>query len=158
MCVARGVPNGRLRRLAMSCYSMRAATLPERILRTLISEAFRFGLVGLFNAGVDIGVFFLALASVTDSIIVANVISWLVAVTSSYAMNARFTFTAAARPLSFADYLKFVVTQVGGFVAHTATIVVAVPYMPLIIAKPLGILVGFAVNFTLARGLVFRAR
>jgi len=126
--------------------------------KSLISEAFRFGLVGLFNAGVDIGVFFGALATITDSLVVANIISWLVAVTSSYAMNARFTFTEAGRPLSWADYFKFVVTQVAGFIAHTATIVIAAPYMPLFIAKPLGILVGFAVNFTLARALVFRAR
>jgi len=126
--------------------------------RTVFAEAFRFGLVGLFNAGVDIGVFFAALATVTDSLVVANVISWLVAVTSSYAMNARFTFSAAGRPLSWPDYFKFVVTQVAGFIAHTATIVIAAPYMPLLIAKPLGILVGFAVNFTLARSLVFRAR
>ena len=127
-------------------------------MKNLISEAFRFGLVGLFNAGVDIGVFFAALATVTDSLIVANIISWLVAVTSSYAMNARFTFTEAARPLSWPDYFKFVVTQIGGFLAHTAVLVLAAPYMPLIVAKPLGILMGFLVNFTLARGLVFHAR
>lgn len=122
----------------------------------LLSQVLRFGLVGLFNAGVDIGAFFLALATVTDSLVVANVISWLIAVTSSYVMNARFTFTDGERPLSVSDYLKFTVTQIGGFLAHTATILIAAPYVPLILAKPLGIGVGFLVNFALARGVVFR--
>ena len=80
----------------------------------------------------------------------------VIAVTSSYVMNARFTFTDSERPLSFADYLKFAATQIGGFLAHTATILIAAPFIPLILAKPLGIGVGFLVNFALARGVVFR--
>jgi putative flippase GtrA len=125
-------------------------------LNILLSQVIRFGLVGLFNAGVDIGAFFLALATVTDSLVAANIISWSIAVTGSYVMNARFTFTDTERPLSLAEYLKFAVTQIGGFLAHTVTILIAAPYIPLFLAKPLGIGVGFLVNFALARGVVFR--
>jgi putative flippase GtrA len=45
---------------------------------------------------------------------------------------------------------------VAGFVAHTATLVIAAKYVPLPLAKLFGIGVGFVVNFTLARAFVFR--
>lgn len=116
----------------------------------------RFGLVGFVNAGVDAVVFFTALATVTSSLIVANTMSWVVAVSSSYVLNARFTF--ARGTLRLADYLTFVLTQVGGFLANTIVLVAAAPYVPLIVAKIFGIGAGFVVNFSLARLIVFRAR
>jgi len=123
----------------------------------LLVQMMRFGVVGLINSGVDAGLFFLALATVTSSLVVANVISWVVAVTSSYVLNTRFTFAEHAKPFSFSDYLIFTLTQVGGLVANTGILVIAAPYMPLLAAKILGILAGFIVNFTLARVVVFRA-
>ena len=52
----------------------------------------------------------------------------------------------------------FVATQVGGFLANTTVLLLAAPYVPLIVAKILAIGGGFVVNFTLARTIVFRAR
>jgi putative flippase GtrA len=119
----------------------------------------RFGLVGFINAGVDAAVFFLALATVTDSLIVANTCAWAVAVTCSYVLNSRFTFAAnSGRRLRLSDYLMFALTQVGGFVAHTAVLVATAPHLILPLAKVLGIGVGFLVNFTLARTFVFPTR
>ncbi len=123
----------------------------------LFVQMFRFGLVGFVNAGVDVAVFFLALATITNSLVAANFCAWVVAVTCSYFLNSRFTFAGASgRALSLKGYLMFVLTQVGGFVAHTAMLVVSAPYVPLWLAKLLGIGVGFVVNFTLARAIVFR--
>jgi putative flippase GtrA len=116
----------------------------------------RFGLVGFVNAGVDAVVFFTAFATVTGSLVIANTMSWIVAVSSSYVLNARFTFERGT--LRFPDYLTFVLTQVGGFVANTVALVAAAPYVPLIVAKIFGIAAGFIVNFSLARLIVFRAR
>lgn len=127
-------------------------------MQVLISQMFRFGLVGLFNAGVDAAVFFAALATLTSSLIAANILAWLVAVTSSYALNARYTFIATWEGLRFANYLTFALTQVGGFIAHTVVLVAAAPHVPLVLAKVLGIGVGFLLNFSLARAIVFRAR
>jgi putative flippase GtrA len=114
----------------------------------------RFGLVGFINAGVDAAVFFSALATVTTSLVVANTMSWIVAVTSSYVLNSRFTFSQKALRLS--DYFTFVLTQIGGFLANTIVLVAAAPFVPLIVAKILGIGAGFIVNFSLARLIVFR--
>jgi putative flippase GtrA len=46
---------------------------------------------------------------------------------------------------------------VSGLIANTTALVLAAPYVPLIVAKIIGIGAGFVVNFTLARFLVFRA-
>ena len=52
----------------------------------------------------------------------------------------------------------FVATQVGGFLANTTIMLLAAPYVPLVVAKVLAIGGGFFVNFTLARMIVFRDR
>ena len=126
---------------------------------TLFVQMVRFGFVGFVNAGVDATIFFLALATVTSSLVVANTCSWIVAVTSSYVLNSLFTFAVkSVRELSVHGYLMFALTQVGGFLAHTTVLVVTASYLPLPLAKLIGIGVGFLVNFTLARTIVFRAR
>ncbi len=136
-------------------------------MRNLIGQMFRFGLVGLVNAGVDAAVFFTAVAILTHVaavaihpdwiLILSNVCAWIVAVTSSYVLNSRFTFAHHARSkMSLRAYILFAASQFGGFLAHTAMLVAAAKYFPLPVAKLLGIGVGFVVNFTLARTIVFR--
>lgn len=134
-------------------------------MRALAFQMFRFGLVGLVNAGVDAVVFFSAVAllgravpALGDAwqIILANTASFTIAVTCSYFLNSRFTFKKRHEELDFRGYILFVASQVAGFVAHTVTLVVASKYLPLPLAKLCGIGVGFVVNFTLARAFVFR--
>jgi putative flippase GtrA len=133
--------------------------------RALAFQMFRFGLVGLVNAGVDAVVFFSAVALIGRAmpalgnewqIILSNTASFAVAVTCSYFLNSRFTFKKRHEELDFRGYILFVASQVAGFVAHTVTLVVASKYLPLPLAKLCGIGVGFVVNFTLARAFVFR--
>jgi putative flippase GtrA len=128
-------------------------------MKLLLSQMLRFGLVGFINAGVDAAVFFTALATVTNSLVTANAMAWVVAVSCSYVLNARFTFGShAEHGWRFADYLTFALTQIGGFLAHTLVLVAAAPHVPLVVAKVFGIGVGFLVNFSLARTIVFRPR
>jgi putative flippase GtrA len=135
-------------------------------LRELAFQMFRFGLVGLFNAGVDAAVFFAMVAILgavapdlgpEGSLIAANTTSFVIAVTCSYVLNTLFTFRRHHTELGFRAYLLFAASQVAGFVAHTATLIVAAKYVPLPLAKLMGIGVGFVVNFTLARAIVFRS-
>jgi putative flippase GtrA len=128
-------------------------------LRALFTQLVSFGLIGFVNAGVDTAIFFLALATVTGNLVVANACAWVIAVSGSYLLNSRFTFAAnSGGRFSFKAYFMFVATQVGGFLASTTVLLLAAPYVPLIVAKILGIGGGFLVNFTLARAIVFRAR
>jgi putative flippase GtrA len=137
----------------------------ESLLRAVAFQMFRFGLVGLVNAGVDAAVFFSAVAALRSFaagfdpgwiLIIANTASFVVAVSCSYVLNSRFTFRKRHDELGFRAYLAFVLSQVLGFVAHTATLVTMAQYVPLPLAKLFGISVGFVVNFTLARVFVFK--
>ena len=112
-------------------------------------KAVSFALIGVVNAFVDYGVFFLARAvfaqwpaalalfaaisgacrcagADTVSFIVANLISWAVAVTGSYILNASITFAAeSGRKLRWRAYAAFAASGIAGWLANTAALVFA---------------------------------
>ncbi len=152
--------------------------------RALSLKAVAFGLVGVVNTAVDYGVFLLAraaldrspsavaaFASVSDfcqcgavasiSLVAANTISWIVAVSGSYVMNSSITFAAeTGRRLNWRAYLFFVVSGIAGWLANTATLLVAaeILLLPVWLAKAVAILASFIVNFSLSHFVVFRVR
>jgi putative flippase GtrA len=124
----------------------------------LLRKVLNFGLIGLVNFGVDLSVFLLALHFVTSSLIVANVLAWMVAVSCSYVMNSFITFAAeTGRALRWRSYFSFAGSGVLGVVANTAVVVIAARYMPLVAAKLCAIGAGFLVNFSMSHLFVFRA-
>jgi putative flippase GtrA len=148
----------------------------------MVRKAISFGLIGVVNTFVDAGVFAAAYALLSRSdgtarffglfaeacgcdsvrigtLVVANVIAWLVAVSSSYVMNSYITFAAeSGRQLRRRDYLRFVASGVAGVTANTTTLVIAAHFLPVWIAKALSIAVSFVVNFSLTHFVVFRAK
>ncbi|HMJ41282.1 MAG TPA: GtrA family protein [Pseudolabrys sp.] len=150
--------------------------------RALLLKAVSFGLVGVINAAVDYGVFFLARAALNSSVtavdvagklavsfhfftaenwllIPANVIAWLVAVSGSYVMNSMTTFAAeSGRQLRWRSYGTFVVSGIAGMIANTCAVLAAVQFVDVWVAKLIAILVGFVVNFALSHFVVFKAR
>jgi putative flippase GtrA len=150
----------------------------------LSTKAVTFALIGVINTVIDYGVFLLARAAlnrspaalalfdqlarscdcsnaVTISLIAANTVSWLVAVSASYVMNSSITFAAeSGRKLRWRAYFAFVVSGVAGWLANTATLVVAaeVLLLPVWLAKAVAILASFVVNFSLSHFVVFRVR
>jgi putative flippase GtrA len=150
--------------------------------RAVALKAVSFAFVGVINAAVDYAVFFLALGALRNSagavalaealtgscqclntetwiIIPANVIAWLVAVSGSYVMNSYTTFAVeSGRRLTWRAYGKFVASGIAGVIANTTTVVIAVQFVPVWVAKLIAILVGFAVNFSLSHFVVFRPR
>jgi putative flippase GtrA len=149
--------------------SLRVFPDPGR--RAVALKAVSFALVGVVNASVDFGVFSFFYFYLAFPIILANLISWFVAVTGSYVMNSMTTFAAeSGRKLRLRSYVTFLLAQVAGFVANTATVYL----VPILIGKILGIdsasttlvLIGkllaigssFLVNFSLSHFVVFRHR
>lgn len=152
--------------------------------RRLSVKAVSFALIGLINTVVDYTVFLLARAALQGSagalaaidavsaacrcgtaetltLVVANLISWTVAVSCSYILNSSITFAAeSGRRLRFRAYAAFVAAGVAGLLANTATLLVAaqVLLLPVWFAKALAILASFVVNFTLSHLVVFRPR
>jgi putative flippase GtrA len=144
---------------------------PDPGRRAVALKAVSFALVGVINASVDFGVFSFFYFYLGFPIVVANLISWLIAVTGSYVMNSMTTFAAeSGRKLRLKSYATFLLAQVAGLVANTATVYL----VPIAIGKTLGIdpaltslvLVGkllaigssFLVNFSLSHFVVFRHR
>ena len=145
--------------------------LPDPGRRAVALKAVSFALVGVVNATVDFGVFSFFYYFLAFPIIASNLISWLVAVSGSYVMNSMTTFAAeSGRKLRLRSYATFLLAQVAGLVANTATVYL----VPVVIGKVFGIeststalvLIGkllaigssFLVNFSLSHFVVFRHR
>jgi putative flippase GtrA len=147
-------------------------------------KAIVFGLVGLVNTAVDYGLFLLARAALdrspaalsafgsladvcrcgstaTLSLIAANAMSWIVAISGSYIMNSSITFAhETGRKLTWRAYATFVVSGIAGWLANTAALLFAaqVLQLPVWLAKVCAILASFVVNFSLSHFVVFRVR
>jgi putative flippase GtrA len=127
--------------------------------RAIILKALSFGMVGVVNASVDFGVFALGYYLIGLSLILANVVSWCVAVTGSYVMNSLTTFAhESGRKLRLRAYGVFVLSQVAGLFANTATVFIASYFMPVLMGKVLALGASFVVNFSLSHFVVFRRR
>lgn len=165
------------------------SVLRERLLggwrnRAISLKAVSFALIGVVNTLVDYSVFLLARAVLgrsvaalslfisvssacgcasptTVSLIVANLISWSVAISGSYIMNSSITFAAeSGRKLRWRAFMIFFAFGVVGWLANTATLVFAaqILLLPVWAAKAVAILASFCVNFSLSHFVVFRVR
>ena len=122
-------------------------------------KALSFGMIGIINFAVDFSIFSFGYYVLKWPIVLANVVSWAVAVSGSYVMNSLITFAAeSGRQLRFRHYVTFAASQVGGLVANTATVFALAYFIPVLLAKALAIGASFLVNFSLSHWLVFRRR
>lgn len=118
-----------------------------------------FGVIGLGNTVIDFGVFSFAYQVLGLSLVPANVMAWLVAVSCSYVMNTMITFRAeSGRVLRRKDYFSFVASGILGVIATTTTLVVLSMFIPVYAAKLVSIAAGFVVNFTMSHFVVFRSK
>ena len=156
-------------KLPPSLEALSQRLIPDPRRRTVALKAVNFALVGVINAAVDFSIFSFAYYYLKFPIIMSNVISWLIAVTGSYVMNSMTTFAAeSGRKLRLKSYASFLLAQLAGFFANTATVFVASYVLPplfaistsmaVLIGKVLAIGASFLVNFTLSHFVVFRHR
>jgi putative flippase GtrA len=127
--------------------------------RAIVLKAMSFAAVGVVNAAVDLAIFSLGFYGLGLPIITANVMAWTVAVSGSYFMNTMTTFAReSGRELRGRAYFTFVISQVGGLIANTATVFIASYFMPVLLGKLFAIGASFLVNFSLSHFVVFRKR
>src|SRR4051794_6712447 len=127
--------------------------------RAIHLKAVSFALVGVVNFAVDFGIFTFGYYYLGLPIIPANVLSWGIAVSGSYVMNSQITFAAeSGRQLRLKDFLTFVVSQVGGLIANTATVWLLSFFVPVLVGKALAVGASFLVNFSLSHFVVFRRK
>ena len=121
-----------------------------------ISQGFiRFGLVGIINTAVDLGVFTLLYRGVDLDPLVANVIAFFLAVTNSYLLNHHWTFRRPDNAMSFSAYVRFVALNAGGLLIGTLAILLLGKYMPLEFAKLIAAGLTLLWNFTSSKLFVF---
>jgi putative flippase GtrA len=140
----------------MNPVSRLAASLKQRV---MLMKATSFALVGVVNTVIDLGVFLLARNVFELSLVPANILSWLVAVSFSYTLNSFTTFAAeSGRQLRWRSYATFVASGVVGVIASTTTLVLLSYVIPELVAKLAAIGVSFLVNFSMSHFVVFRTR
>ena len=134
-----------------------------------VTKAISFGLVGVVNTGVDAGLLWIGAQVFGLPLILANTLSWIIAVTGSYVMNSMFTFAAeSGRKLGWRPYATFLASGVVGYIVNTATLVFVADHMApqffpdrnaqIVLGKGCAILASFVVNFSLSHFVVFRRR
>lgn len=133
----------------------------------LFLKAASFAAIGVVNAGVNFAVFWLALRGLAAfpalddnaGIVLANVVAWAVAVSGSYVMNSLVTFAAeSGRTLTWPAYFGFAASGVLGLVADTTALLIAMAFLPVLLAKLVAIGAGFLVNFLMSYFVVFRPK
>jgi putative flippase GtrA len=123
----------------------------------------RFAAVGVVGFAVDAGVLIFAMSVMGLSLYSARALSFLVAVTSTWAMNRTFTFKEHASPSLVKEWAKFCAANAVGGGVNLGTYVLLVSSLALAHDQPVvgvaaGSLAGLLVNFTLSRTFVFRRR
>jgi putative flippase GtrA len=132
----------------------------------LLRKAISFGLIGVVNTFIDFGTFMFGVEILGLPLIAANLLSWIVAVSGSYILNAFITFAAeSGRQLTWRGYATFAASGIAGLIANTATVVLVAnllaPMLPnanVAVAKLSAIGVSFVVNFSMSHFVVFRRR
>jgi putative flippase GtrA len=130
-------------------------------------QALRFAAVGVVGFGIDAGVLMLAMWLLGLNVYSARVVSFLVAVTSTWAMNRAFTFRHDASSClltsMLAEWLRFCAANAVGGLVNLGTYVwllnsvSSVREFP-VLGVAVGSLSGLLVNFTLSKLFVFRGQ
>jgi putative flippase GtrA len=129
----------------------------------IVRQAVRFAAVGVVGFGVDAGVLTLAMSVLGMSLYSGRALSFVVAVTSTWAMNRTFTFAEHASASLVKEWARFCAANAVGGAVNLGTYVLLVSTLAIAHDQPVvgvaaGSIAGLLVNFTLSRTFVFRRR
>ena len=128
----------------------------------LLLEFLRFGVVGTIGFVVDTAVLYAGLA-LGLGLYGGRVVSYLVAATTTWALNRVWTFRRRGEGPAHQQWALFLVVNLAGFAMNYGTYAVLIAFVPVVAAHPVlgvaaGAIAGMFGNFVLSRQLVFRAR
>jgi putative flippase GtrA len=150
--------------------------------QVVLLKAISFALVGVINVVVNYSIFWLGLTAIgavpalsaalahlasacgcvsveRAGVIAANIVAWVVAVSGSYVMNSLITFAAeSGRKLRWRAYFAFAASGLLGLLTDTTALLIAMSFLPILLAKLVAIGAGFVVNFSMSHFVVFRAK
>lgn len=122
--------------------------------------ALRFSLVGVLNTTLDFAIF-VSLIQVFDiSVMWANVIAYVVAVTNSFLINRIWTFRGSKTQTHevFPAYIRFVAVNSVGMLLGTIVIYILMPILRVEIAKVVSISVSLVWNYFGSSRWVFMSK
>jgi putative flippase GtrA len=127
----------------------------------LLAHFIKFSLVGIAGFAIDGGVLTLLLAAGLDPFS-GRLCSYLIAATSTWFCNRRFTFRDRRSAARTRQWLSFLAANSVGAIVNYGTFAALVLVEPAVTRHPVlgvaaGSIVGLACNFTLSRAVVFRA-
>ncbi len=127
-----------------------------------LRQMLNFGIVGGIGFVVDASVLHVCVA-LGSGLYMGRVFSYLVAVTSTWALNRRYTFGAATGTSLRREWVRYAVSQLSGATVNLSTYSILVSMIAVCAAYPTlavaaGCLAGMLINFTVARHFVFRSR
>jgi putative flippase GtrA len=121
-----------------------------------MDKTVRFAIVGALNTGVDIAIFSLFFYAFDASLIAANSIGYLSAVSNSFVFNKYWTFSETRRHGRIHyQFSLFLVLGLIGLGLSNGIVWSLASYVPEIIAKLLSVGVLFVWNFGTSRFIVF---
>lgn len=130
-------------------------------MRAMIEQFLRFGVVGTVGFVVDSAVL-LGMMAAGLGPYGGRIVSYLVAASTTFALNRAWTFRTARRDAPVAaQWGRFVLLNLAGFAANYGTYAALVAGVPLVAANPVlgvaaGSLAGMFINFGLSRRFVFQ--
>jgi putative flippase GtrA len=142
--------------------TLQAPAIETRARRRRVGrEIVRFSLVGVIGFCVDAGVLILAVRLLGLNLYGARAISFLTAVTTTWALNRAVTFPHAASRSRATEWLRFVLSNAVGGAVNLGVYAWLVKYSPTVHEFPVvgvayGSIAGLSVNFCLTKLFVFR--
>jgi putative flippase GtrA len=127
----------------------------------LSRQLLAFSVVGTIGFAVDAAILYAAMTVLGTGLYVGRAISYLVAATTTWALNRRFTFHGQRSSVRIIEWGRFLAANAVGGLVNYGTYAALVATQPTAAAHPVigvaaGSLAGLALNFMLSRYLVFR--
>jgi putative flippase GtrA len=128
----------------------------------LLLEFLRFGVVGTVGFVVDTAVLYAGLA-LGLGLYGGRAVSYLVAATTTWALNRVWTFRGRGNGPVHQQWALFLLVNLLGFAMNYGTYAALIAFVPMVAAHPVlgvaaGAIAGMFGNFVLSRHLVFRAK
>ncbi|MCA3273915.1 MAG: GtrA family protein [Roseomonas sp.] len=129
---------------------------------SVLMEFLRFGVVGTIGFVVDTAVLYAGLAFGLG-LYGGRAVSYLVAATTTWALNRLWTFRGRGEGPAHQQWALFLLVNLIGFAMNYGTYAALIVFVPMVAAHPVlgvaaGAIAGMFGNFVLSRQLVFRAR
>ncbi|MFM7779600.1 MAG: GtrA family protein [Alphaproteobacteria bacterium] len=128
----------------------------------VLMEFLRFGVVGTIGFVVDTAVLYAGLA-LGLGLYGGRAVSYLVAATTTWALNRLWTFRGRGDGPVHQQWALFLLVNLVGFAMNYGTYAALIAFVPLVAAHPVlgvaaGAIAGMFGNFVLSRQLVFRVK